>query len=1289
MARKKILRRRFLLGAGAAAAALAVIVGLLSLGLPGFISRDYDRKSLASLKNQAREVRKEFASILGELEARKGRWAKVRPPDSPEGWFALFKKSGLDPQTEGIALTAGDGNPIVWYGNVLSLIDLVPAESFNALKVQPSAFLIQSKSSVYLVSLEGAGSGADLLAHFKLLAFVPQFQSSYILEYHALHPSLRSSYDIDYWDYKEDVSGFEKFFARHNDEFAGQPRQENEIQTLYFPLRNESGRILATVTLNSPSLTSRLTEVRENLRLILLLLLAASYLLCLLYFWTSPGFLRGGLVWPGVFIIILSVGLRFIAFPLGRLEKIQSLKIFSPAVAGFRSFWNLTRSPADIFLTALLAIGLCACLAVYGWRLLSRAAPERRPGRIVSLATPVLAGALAGGGLLLFLRGLKLLVFNANISLLRWAIGGSFLFLHLSLLLFLAALLLVLFLAFRLAALSSRNRLLSGLLMLVPAGTVLVAGGGARPPAVLLLHAALLAWLFAVAFAPEFGRRREAFFLGLLAAALWMSWSLDGLTALRTRSLIETTLKRTILSQEAWAEVLMEQSFPEIDRSQRSIIAFFKNPTDSGFAHALWEKSLVAKFNWYSCLELRDAEGNLLSRFSLNFPKFLGRPPELERSGIWAVVRRSMNFIGKEKEFLVGYRDWSDEAHFYGRLILYVSLDPEMLPFLYSANPYFEVLRTDSMPSLNQFDFGCAVYDPDGTPLFNPQKLTAGLVPEERERLAASGSAFWSGFEERGTAYESYLLRDGDRIYSLFTPVKNLQSRVVDFLRLFFFDVAVAAAVFLLFALFTRRARLTRPLWSFSNRVYAAFLAVALIPLLMYTVFTRNLFDRIITERFVEDTAVHASYAQGLMEAFLIIRDTVVSPYLAPSEDLALWISSTLSNDVNIYSDALILASSRRELFDSGLLPDLLDGETYENLVYVKKPFFTKRTTIGGYSFETLTVPYISKNSTLFISLPFPFEQQEIARATREIVEFLVLLVAFFTVLVILFSRGIRAMIIVPVRKLLAGTREVSLGNLEVRIDHRSHDEMMTLIEGFNTMVKDLKAHEQELAEMSKKVAWTEMARKVAHEIKNPLTPIQLSAEHVLKVYEEKKGDFDRALQESMSYIIGEVENLRRIAQEFMEIARDTSPRKDPLNLAEVLEDTLRPYRKLLAERIRFQVIATGRDFRTRGDAAKLKTVFRNLIANAVEAISRKGTVTISLSREEKRFAIAVRDTGSGMSPETIARIFDPYFSTKDSGTGLGLPIAKKIIEEHGGTIRVSSQLGAGTTVMVDLPIGE
>ncbi len=1282
--------RKGLLIAAGSAAALGLVVTFLSVSLPGFLSKDYDQKSLSFLKERASAVRREFSSLLAAFETRVARFGIPPIPAEADTCFKLFKAARLDPATEGIALANPDRTLSAWYGNVPNFIDLVSEENLAVLRSRPAALLVKSKASVYLIALRPAGSEGAAIVHFKLVAFVPRFQSSTILGFDALRGAAGTSFDVDYWDFKEDISGFEKFFARNKDEFIGQPRQKNEIQTLFFPLRNESGRILATATLSSPSLTSKLTSVRENLRLVLFLLLAAAALLCLIYVWSSPGLLAGTEILPGIAAALLIASLRVIALPIVRLGRVQSMAVFSPLVAGFRSPAGLAGSPADILLTALGLFALTLLIAAYGRRLFEKTSPNPRPA--LGAALQVFAGGLAAAGIIGLQAVLRHTVFNSNLSLVRWSFSLSFLFIHLGLLLLVVSFVVAAALLFRLAAFQGLRPGAAYALMGVSACAVLLLARGAGGVPVLALHLILLSFILAVACFPALIRRREAGFLGLLLAALWTSLILGNLTVLRTRALLETTVKRSILSQETWGKFLVEQSFPELDRSQRSVIAFFKNPVDADFARSLWEKCLVAKFNWYSSLEIRDAEGTVLSRFSLNVPKFYGRPPELEPSEDWSVVRQSMNFIGKEKEFLVGYRDWRDETHYLGRVIFYVSLDPEMLPFLYSANPYFEVLRTDPMPSLNQFDFGSAIYDLEGNPLFNPQKLTAGLAPADLDRLGRGGEPFWSGFREGGTAYAVYLFRAEDRIYGLFTPVKDLKARLVEFLRLFFYYLAVAAAALSIVTLLAGRARLKRPFRSFSNRVYAAFFAVALIPLLMYTYFTRNLFDRIFAQRYVEDAAIHASYAQGLMEAFLVIQGTTaqgmteVSPSLAPSEDLALWISSTLQNDVNLYGNAVLLASSRREFFDNGLLPDLLDGEAFHDLVYGKKPFVTERTTIGGYSFQTLTVPYQFKDSILFISLPFPFEQQETARATRGIVEFLVLISAFFMALVILFSRGIRSMIIVPVGKLVAGTREVGLGNLEVSIDHQSRDEMMTLIEGFNTMVQNLRAHEQELAEMSKKVAWTEMARKVAHEIKNPLTPIQLSAEHVLKVYDDKKGDFDRALRESMSYIVGEVENLRRIAQEFMEISRDTTLHKDPLDLRDVIDETLRPYRKLLSERIRFRTVYEGPAFPLRGDATKLRTAFRNIIANAVEAISKKGAVDVTVSRTATGLEVVISDTGSGMSRETMERIFDPYFSTKDSGTGLGLPIVKKIIEEHGGAIHVVSQLRKGTTVTIDLP---
>jgi signal transduction histidine kinase len=586
---------------------------------------------------------------------------------------------------------------------------------------------------------------------------------------------------------------------------------------------------------------------------------------------------------------------------------------------------------------------------------------------------------------------------------------------------------------------------------------------------------------------------------------------------------------------------------------------------------------------------------------------------------------------------------------------------------------------------LNAVDFGLAIFDPDGRPLTNPGKLSSGIPPAVLGRLVAPEAAFWDSFRDGNRTYRSFYFRHEGKLFSLYVLEKGLRARAVEFLKLLALEVLLILVLVLPAALAARRLSFRNVFRSFSNRVYASFFAVALVPLLLFTIFTRGLFDRIFTGRFVEEAALHAGFARSIMEDFIYLQDGNGPGLPSPPEDLVLWVAATLSNDVNLYRDAKLLSSSRREFFDAGLLPDLADGAIYHRLVVENAPFMTQRKRIGGYSFQTLTVPYKLRGSTFLISMPFPFERQEAARATGELVEFLFFLSLFFAGLVFVFARGIRAMIVVPVRKLLAGTREVSLGNLDVAIAHPSRDEMSTLIEGFNAMVGSLRAQRQELAEMGKKVAWAEMARKVAHEIKNPLTPIQLSAEHVLRVYEDRDGDFEKALRESMSYIIGEVEHLRRVAQEFMEIARDTSVRRDPCDLRKIVKETLDPYRKILSARIRFRESYEG-EATCLGDEAKLRTALRNIVANAIEAIRDKGEITVAVRKSGPSWQITVRDTGAGITRAVLDKIFEPYFSTKDAGTGLGLPITRKIVEDHGGTVRVESEPENGTTVIVELP---
>jgi signal transduction histidine kinase len=1275
---RKGARTAFLAGIG-----LALLCLLSTLVCPSLIRRDYDRKSLDRLKRRAREVRTEFIAVLAAHAGLLGRVREALPGDT-SFLFERLSALGLESDNEGTAFYGPDGRPAVWLGNAIDLGDHARSGDLTAFSAA-AAFLVRDKASIYLASVEAAPGGGHI-ALFRLLAFVPQFQSSYVKQVHFLKPALMRRCAIDYWSFSEDVSGFERIFSKHDDEFAGEPRRANEIQTLYFPLRGPDGRILATVTLSSPSLTEKLATFREDALLGVFMLFVVSLLVLMFSFLSSPRFYRDRSPGAVLAVILLATVLRALFLPLSRLERVQSLSSFSPAGAGFLSIGGLTRSPADIFLTSAALALVIGCLTILA---LSGLAAKRRP---VSLPFRILSEFAALGISLLLLdlfqEVLRKLVFNANIPLLRFSAHPEFLLLHLSVLFFLAAVLIAFYIALRTAALHSPGPGISFALVgpAVVANVFLFGGSPGLFPAA--AQAAVLVFGLVLAHAPEKARRKEFIAAGFLLGILFLGQAADGASVLRTRSLIQDFLRNVVVSQEEWGNLLIRESIPEIEKRGAAIASFLKEPGSPDFAHGIWDRTLAARFNWYSGLEILDAEGNALSRFSLNVPRIYGRDLSLPPSPSWSVMRRSAVSLGRQRDFLVAYKDWIEEGTPLGRTLLFLSLDPEMLPFLYSANPYFELLRSGSIPSLNAVDFGLAIYGPDGRLQTNPGKISSGIPPAVLARLGASETAFWDSFKDGNRTYRSFYFRHESRIFSLYTLEKGLRARAVEFLKLLAFEFLLVLALVLPAALASRRLSFRNVFRSFSNRVYASFFAIALVPLLLFTIFTRGLFDRIFTGRFVEEAALHAGFARSIMEDFIDIQKGDRPGLPSPPEDLVLWVAATLSNDINLYRNAKLLSSSRREFFDAGLLPDLVDGAIYHRLTVEKVPFTTQRKRIGAYSFQTLTVPYEFRGSTFLVSMPFPLEKEEAARATGELVEFLFFLSLFFAGLVFVFARGIRAMIVVPVRKLLAGTREVSLGNLDVAIEHPSRDEMRTLVEGFNAMVGSLRAHRQELAEMGKKVAWAEMARRVAHEIKNPLTPIQLSAEHVLRVYEDRDGDFEKALRESMSYIIGEVEHLRRVAQEFMELSRDTSIRRDACDLRKIVEATVDPYRKFLSARIRFKETYEGGAAACLGDEAKLRTAFRNIIANAIEAIRDKGEIAVVVRRSGLSWRITVRDSGAGMPDAVLDKIFEPYFSTKDAGTGLGLPITRKIVEDHGGTIRVESEPGKGTTVTVELPAG-
>jgi two-component system nitrogen regulation sensor histidine kinase NtrY len=221
------------------------------------------------------------------------------------------------------------------------------------------------------------------------------------------------------------------------------------------------------------------------------------------------------------------------------------------------------------------------------------------------------------------------------------------------------------------------------------------------------------------------------------------------------------------------------------------------------------------------------------------------------------------------------------------------------------------------------------------------------------------------------------------------------------------------------------------------------------------------------------------------------------------------------------------------------------------------------------------------------------------------------------------------------------------------------------------------------------------MARQVAHEIKNPLTPIQLNAEHLRRVHTDRGEPLGPVLRDCVEIILAQVRLLRQISSEFSNFASSPTARPSVVRVPDLVRDIVDPYRAGLGERIEVRVDAPESLPPVLVDRTLVTRSLTNVVENALHAMPGRGTLTLratvdpSADASAKGAFVAVRvsDTGGGMDPEALARAFEPYFSTKATGTGLGLPIAKRNVELSGGTVAIESERDRGTTVIVRLPV--
>jgi two-component system, NtrC family, nitrogen regulation sensor histidine kinase NtrY len=312
------------------------------------------------------------------------------------------------------------------------------------------------------------------------------------------------------------------------------------------------------------------------------------------------------------------------------------------------------------------------------------------------------------------------------------------------------------------------------------------------------------------------------------------------------------------------------------------------------------------------------------------------------------------------------------------------------------------------------------------------------------------------------------------------------------------------------------------------------------------------------------------------------------------------------------------------------------------------------------------------------------FSRAELVRASRTVSRAFLALIAIGLTAVVLAAFFLSRRVTRPVEELTGAARKIASGELEAKVSAKASGEIRELVDAFNRMTDDLRSTTEQLVATERVAAWQEVARRLAHEIKNPLTPIQMSLETLIAAHDAQHPEFQRLFKESAGAVLEEVARLRRIVDEFSRFARLPKPQLQPVDLSELASSVLSLYSSPREGVALTHSLEPG--LQVRADRDQLTQVVLNLLKNAEEAISAKGRIQLRTRSVNGAALLEVEDSGPGIKPEQRAKVFEPYFTTKEGGTGLGLAIASRICIEHGGKLEVDNAPQGGAVFTLSLP---
>ena len=400
--------------------------------------------------------------------------------------------------------------------------------------------------------------------------------------------------------------------------------------------------------------------------------------------------------------------------------------------------------------------------------------------------------------------------------------------------------------------------------------------------------------------------------------------------------------------------------------------------------------------------------------------------------------------------------------------------------------------------------------------------------------------------------------------------------------------------------------------------------------------------------------------------------------------------STTFFTDLNLYRlDGRLIASTRQEIYELILQAPIMNAKAYQNMHRNKALYYTHEERLGKGKYESAYIPITDKqgNTLAYLNTPYFFSSTELR---NEIINFIL---TYSNIILILL--GLALLIVLTVTKTVMrplALLQEKMGDIKIDrknepIEWKGNDEIGALIKQYNQLIVELEKSAAELKRTTTESAWRGVARQVAHEIKNSLTPMRLSVQMLQRSIEKGDADAEEKVKRTSNTLIEQIDALSDIASSFSRYAKLPENHPQPLDLAELVGNVVNLYDN--AENITFSYLYDKtKDYTFNGDKTNLNSVVGNLVKNAVQAIGSKpnGKIEVTLQSTETAFVISVKDNGKGIKEEDKGQIFLPNFTTKTGGSGVGLSLTYNIVQSAGGTISFESEENVGTEFLIELP---